>query len=172
MKKMLVILLVAMLILGMICGYGFAEAGSPAAAPAPAISLTGMIVAALAVIFDFLIAWLIEAVVPPLKRWLDSHTTKNQQQLIWDVVTRLVEAAEQTIVGKGLGRQKMDYVKFMLMDKGYEVDTDVIEAAVKEMNDRLLFGVAQAFNLSPENDPVDADDRQDDDDPENEDDAP
>ena len=46
-------------------------------------------------------------------------------------------AAEQTI-GAGLGSEKMKYVINEMWLRGIKVDTDMIEAAVKEMNDKAL----------------------------------
>ena len=160
MKKIFALLLSMMILLTIICvPYVLAEALEPPAAPSATafqtvtINLTGLIVAILVAFFEFLLAWLMKAVIPPLKKWLDSHTTKNQQQLIWNVVTRLVEAAEQTITGINQGAQKMAYVKSMLQAHGYDVETYVIEAAVKEMNDRVLYEIAHELEI--EHDVVD-----------------
>lgn len=154
MKKIFSLMLVLMFMLTVIfAAYAVAEALEPPASPAePAaaaftVNLTGLIVAILVAFFEFLLAWLLKAVIPPLKQWLDSHTTKNQQQLIWNVVKRLVEAAEQTITGLNKGEQKMAWVKSMLQAHGYSVDTYVIEAAVKEMNDRALVEIAHELDI-------------------------
>ena len=74
-------------------------------------------------------------VIPPLKEWLSAKTTTEQRGLMYTFVKELVAAAEQTIVGAGLGSEKMQYVIDGLKAKGITVDIDMIEAAVKEMND-------------------------------------
>ncbi len=168
MKKFLSILLCAMLMMTILCApYVLAEATKPPASPAaPApttytINLTGLIIAILVAFFEFLLAWLMKAVIPPLKKWLDSHTTKNQQQLVWNVVNRLVEAAEQTITGCKRGKDKMRYVLAGLREHGFSVEPYLIEAAVKEMNDRALYEIAHELNIEtaipfddpPEDDP-------------------
>lgn len=167
MKKFLSILLCAMLMLTILCApYVLAEAMEPPASPAaPApvtytVNLTGLIIAILVAFFEFLMAWLMKAVIPPLKKWLDSHTTKNQQQLIWNVVKRLVEAAEQTITGSNRGKDKMRYVLAGLREHGFSVEPYVIEAAVKEMNDRALYEIAHELSIEtaiPVDDPPEGD---------------
>ena len=102
-----------------------------------AIDLTGIIIAVVGLIFNFLIAWLGKKIVPPLKKWLEEKTTAEQRQAMWNVITKLVEAAEQ-VIGAGKGAEKLQYVKDALLAAGYSVDADLIEAAVKEMNDKAL----------------------------------
>lgn len=162
MKKFLSILLCAMLMMTILCApYVLAEAVEPPASPAApvpvtyTVNLTGLIIAILVAFFEFLLAWLLKAVIPPAKRWLDSHTTKNQQQILWNVVKRLVEAAEQTITGLNQGEQKMAFVKAALNAHGYDVDTYLIEAAVKEMNDRAIGEIAHRLEVDEDEDPVD-----------------
>lgn len=169
MKRYFAVLLCAMMLMTILCTpYALAEVLEPPASPeAPAsptftVNLTGLVIAILVAFFEFLLAWLLKAVIPPAKRWLDSHTTKNQQQILWNVVTRLVEAAEQTITGLNQGEQKMAYVKAALNAHGYDVDTYLIEAAVKEMNDRVIGEIAHRLELDEEDEPVD-DDVEDDD---------
>lgn len=164
MKKFLAILLLAMMLTVLFCTpYVLAEAlESPAspAVPAPVtytINLTGLIIAILVAFFEFLLAWLLKAVIPPAKRWLESHTTKNQQQILWNVVMRLVEAAEQTITGLNRGSDRMQYVQSRLKAHGYEVDTYLIEAAVKEMNDKMIGVLAHALELGGDDESADDD---------------
>ena len=75
-----------------------------------------------------LIAAIITAKVIP---WIKAKTTNEQQQLIAATVKTLVFAAEQ-IYGAGFGEEKFDYVQVKLLEKGFDVDRDVIEAAIKE----------------------------------------
>lgn len=154
MKKYLSILLCAMILATILCApYVLAENLEPPAtpdAPAPAtytVNLTGLIVAILVAFFEFLLAWLLKAVIPPLKSWLAVHTTEKQRRLIWDAVCKLVEAAEQIIKGPGLGERRMAYVKAGLEERGYTVDTDMIEAAVKRMNDRAAWEISHALEI-------------------------
>ena len=87
--------------------------------------------------FSFLLTWLIKAVVPPVKKWLESKTTAQQRDILTNLTRQLVLAAEQTI-GTGNGGKKLQYVCDQLKERGFTVDLDVIEASVKEMNDMLL----------------------------------
>ena len=66
---------------------------------------------------------------------------------MYTVVKELVSAAEQTIVGAGLGSEKMQYVIDGLKSKGITVDIDMIEAAVKEMNDAAEERLASVFGF-------------------------
>lgn len=145
MKKILAILLAIMLVLFMFVAEAAAESGQPTL-PVQ-IDLTKLVIAVLFFVFDFLLAWLIKAVIPPAKKWLDSHATKNQQAVLWNLVKRLVEAAEQMIVGEGRGEEKLVWVIDKLKSKGYFVDRYLIEAAVKEMNDKLLYALEDGFDV-------------------------
>ena len=106
-------------------------------APAVTVDLTGVIVAAVVLIFDLILGWVAKAYLPSLKAWLEERTTGEQQKRIYGLIEKLVLAAEQTI-GAGLGSDKMKYVINELRLRGVEVDVDMIEAAVKEMNDKAL----------------------------------
>ena len=131
-KKLLVALLIVIITISFAT---VAVAESAATSPGLQINLTGVIVSLLALLFNALLAWIAKVVVPPLKEWLTAKTTSEQRGLMYTFVKELVAAAEQTIVGAGLGGEKMQYVVDRLKEKGIEVDIDMIEAAVKEMND-------------------------------------
>lgn len=111
------------------------------------LDITGVIVSLLALLFNALLAWIAKVVVPPLKEWLAAKTTTEQRGLMYTFVKELVAAAEQTIVGAGLGSEKMQYVVDRLKEKGIEVDIDMIEAAVKEMNDAAEERLASVFGF-------------------------
>lgn len=147
MKKILSILLVmALLLCGAYFAYAIAEA--PDAAPdAPVVDLTRVIVSVLVLVFEFLLAWIAKVIVPPLREWLGVNTTERQRKLLWDAITSLVEAAEQTITGPGQGKQRLEYVIAGLMERGFAVDRDMIEAAVKQMNDKLALTMGEAFDI-------------------------
>ena len=81
-----------------------------------------------------------------MKKWLEEKTTTEQRNAMWNVIVKLVEAAEQ-VIGAGKGSEKMQYVKDALLAAGYEVDVDLIEAAVKEMNDKVLDAIEYGFSL-------------------------
>lgn len=136
MKNIGMKLFVALLIIAVAISFaGVALAENAAASGGFQINLTGVIVSLLALLFNALLAWIAKVVVPPLKEWLAAKTTSEQRGLMYSFVKELVAAAEQTIVGVGLGGEKMQYVVDRLKEKGIEVDIDMIEAAVKEMND-------------------------------------
>ena len=117
------------------------------------LDITGVVVSLLALLFNVLLAWIAKVVVPPLKEWLAAKTTTEQRGLMYTFVKELVAAAEQTIVGAGLGSKKMQYVVDRLKEKGIEVDIDMIEAAVKEMNDAAMERLISIFDsIEIEND--------------------
>lgn len=136
MKKFLAVLLTLMLLSMILCPAYIAEtATEPPAPTAPLVDLTQLVIAVLVLIFNFLLAWLLKAVIPPLRKWLDAHTSSEQQTLMWNVIMRLVEAAEQTITGYAMGQKRLEWVQTQLKARGIEVDLVLIEAAVKEMKD-------------------------------------
>jgi len=113
--------------------------------PAPLIDLTGIVLSVVRVLFYALLAWLVKVVIPPVRRWLDAKTTAEQRSLMYQVVYELVNAAEQTIIGSGRGTDKLAYVRKALREKGFDVDIDMIEAAVKQMNDEAEERMIAAF---------------------------
>ncbi|MBR3239169.1 MAG: hypothetical protein IKF99_12095 [Oscillospiraceae bacterium] len=150
MKKIFAFLL-AMMLLTVFCFTCLAETpAAPAQPTAPLVDLTSLVVAIVVLIFEGLMAWLLHAIIPPAKKWLDSHTSKNQQTVIWNVVKRMVEAAEQIITGEGKGDEKLAWVEAQLRHYGYGFDRYVIEAAVKEMNDRSLAVIAEELDIPGE----------------------
>lgn len=65
--------------------------------------------------------------------WIKAHTTAKQLALLQSTTKILVCAAEQ-LYGSGKGQEKLKYVKDELEQRGYQVDTAAIEAAVRSMN--------------------------------------
>lgn len=150
MKKIFAFLL-AMMLLTVFCFTCLAETpAAPAQPTAPLVDLTSLVVAIVVLIFEGLMAWLLHAIIPPAKKWLDSHTSKNQQTVIWNVVKRMVEAAEQIITGEGKGDEKLAWVEAQLRQRGYNIDRYAIEAAVKEMNDKSLTAIAEELGIPSE----------------------
>lgn len=88
------------------------------------IDLTDIIQAAIALI----VALITYKVIP----WIKAKTTESQQAILMATVRTLVYAAEQ-LYGAGKGEEKLEYVKQKLEEKGFDVDIDAIEAAVKEI---------------------------------------
>ena len=66
---------------------------------------------------------------------------------MWNVVKRLVEAAEQIITGEGKGDKKLAYVQEAARQHGYNIDRYLIEAAVHEMNTHVLTEVAHELDV-------------------------
>lgn len=139
--KKLFALLSALIICAMLCAPTIAESLEPVTQTAPApvvtIDLTQIVVSIIGLIFSFLLTWLIKAIIPPARKWLEARTTAEQRSMMNTLVRQLVYAAEQTI-GTGNGARKLQYVCDQLKKRGFSVDLDVIEASVKEMNDMLL----------------------------------
>lgn len=146
-KKLLVALLIVIITISFAT---VAVAESAATSPGFQINLTGVIVSLLVLLFNVLLAWIAKVVAPPLKEWLAAKTTTEQRGLMYTFVKELVAAAEQTIVGAGLGSEKMQYVIDGLKAKGITVDIDMIEAAVKEMNDAAEERLASIFGFEQE----------------------
>ena len=121
MKKILMILVSLMLM--MLVSYSMAEA-TTAYAQAPAIDLTPIFQAVLGV----LAALITQKLVP----WIQARTTAQQQEMLRAAVSVAVYAAEQ-LYGAGAGKEKLMYVKGQLAKKGYKIDIDEIEAAVREL---------------------------------------
>lgn len=88
------------------------------------IDLTYIIQAAIALI----VALITYKVIP----WIKAKTTESQQAILMATVRTLVYAAEQ-LYGAGKGKEKFAYVRQKLQEKGFDVDVDAIEAAVKEI---------------------------------------
>ena len=88
------------------------------------IDLTDIIQAAIALI----VALITYKVIP----WIKAKTTESQQAILMATVRTLVYAAEQ-LYGAGKGKEKFTYVRQKLQEKGFDVDVDAIEAAVKEV---------------------------------------
>ena len=149
MKKILIMILCAALL---ICGAFFAWAMAEGTdnAPAPLVDLTGVVVAVALAAFEFMLAWIAKVIVPPIREWLEAHTTEKEKNLLWDAVTKLVDAAEQTIRGPGQGEKRLAYVEAGLRERGFSIDTDMIEAAVKRMNDRAMAAIGEAFGVTSE----------------------
>lgn len=81
-------------------------------------------------IFQAIIALIAALVCYKLIPWIKARTTEAQQDNYKALVKTLVFAAEQ-IYGAGKGKEKLNYVKLRLAEKGFDVDVDAIEAAVR-----------------------------------------
>lgn len=152
MKKLFCLLLALLAAACLAAPFALAEAaGDAPAAPTVTVDLTALLVAICGVAFNFLVALLGKKIVPPLRKWLNEKTNAQQRESLWNVVVTLVEAAEQ-IIGKGRGDEKFEYVVNKLYQAGYSVDRDMIEAAVKQMNDGMLEVAKTAFEGYGEDD--------------------
>ena len=121
MKKVLMILVSLMLV--MFASASMAE-GTAAYIEAPAIDLTP--------IFQAFIGFLAALITHKLIPWIQARTTAQQQEMLRAAVSVAVFAAEQ-LYGAGAGKDKLMYVKGQLAKKGYKIDVDEIEAAVREL---------------------------------------
>ena len=71
MKKILAVLLAVMLLMcSAFLACALAEAAEPTPRAAPLVDLTGVVVAVVLVIFDFLLAWIARVIIPPIKKWV------------------------------------------------------------------------------------------------------
>ena len=122
MKKTLMILVSLMLV--MLISMSMADGAKASIDYSPAIDLTPLFQAAIA----FLAALVSYKLIP----WIQARTTAQQQEMLRAAVSVAVYAAEQ-LYGAGAGKEKLMYVKGQLAKKGYKVDVDEIEAAVREL---------------------------------------
>lgn len=142
MKKFLAIMLTAMLLTVFLFSC-LAETAAPG--PMFTVDVTQLVISIIGVIFSALLAWIIKAVIPPVKTWLIEHTTTEQQTRAWTMIKWLVEAAEQTIVGAAKGSERLEWVMEELKARGIKVDRALVEAAVKEMNDSAKAQIDEAI---------------------------
>ena len=122
MKKVLMIL--ASLILVMLASVSMAEGAVASIDYSPVIDLTPIFQAVLGI----LAALITHKLIP----WIQARTTAQQQEMLRAAVLVAVYAAEQ-LYGAGAGKEKLMYVKGQLAKKGYKIDIDEIESAVREM---------------------------------------
>lgn len=142
MKKMFpLFILVPTLFLGLAA----AETAAPAVHQANYIDLTELVVSALGLISSLLLAWLVKFIAPPLKKWLNTRTTAEQRTLLYQLVCQLVNASEQ-VIGCGRGSEKLAYVVSALEERGFAADSDMIESAVHEMNEKSIEKLRQALS--------------------------
>ena len=116
------------LILLLSAAAAMAETGNPPAA-LPSIDLTPL--------FQALIGVLAALVTYKFVPWIQARTTAQQQDMLRAAVSVAVYAAEQ-LYGAGKGKEKLTYVIGQLAKKGYHVDKDEIEAAVRELTVRAV----------------------------------
>ena len=122
MKKTLMILVSLMLV--MLISMSMADGAKASIDYSSAIDLKPLFQAAIA----FLAALVSYKLIP----WIQARTTAQQQEMLRAAVSVAVYAAEQ-LYGAGAGKEKLMYVKGQLAKKGYKVDVDEIEAAVREL---------------------------------------
>lgn len=122
MKKTLMILV--SLVLVMLISMSMAEGVAASIDYSPTIDLTQ--------IFQAVIGFLAALITHKLIPWIQARTTAQQQEMLRAAVSVAVYAAEQ-LYGAGAGKEKLMYVKGQLAKKGYKIDIDEIEAAVREL---------------------------------------
>lgn len=86
------------------------------------IDLTPVFQALIALIAALITCWLIP--------WIKAKTTKQQQENLYAAAKIAVYAAEQ-IFGPKTGKDKFKYARDFLISIGYNVNTDVLEAAIE-----------------------------------------
>ncbi|MBE5766187.1 MAG: holin [Clostridiales bacterium] len=83
-------------------------------------------------LFQAVIALLAALITGRLIPWIKKKVDAENMNMLAAATRTLVFAAEQ-IYGAGRGEEKLEYVISRLEKKGFTVDIDAIEAAVKEM---------------------------------------
>ena len=81
-------------------------------------------------VLEALLALLATLITVKVIPWIKARTTNEQQYKIEAAVRTAVFAAEQ-VYGAGNGREKLLYAQRYLHNKGFTVDIEDIEAAVK-----------------------------------------
>ena len=84
-------------------------------------------------IFQAVLGLIATLLTVKLLPWIKSKTSEQHQKILMMILEMLVRAAEQ-IFGEKHGDEKLEYVCSELRERGYEADTDMIEAAVWAMN--------------------------------------
>lgn len=133
MKKYFMVLVILVALVLLVTSSVMAEAIDPM--PALRVDLTPILQA--------LIGLLASLVTLKLIPWIKAKTTAQQQEMLRAAVSVAVYAAEQ-IYGAGKGKEKLLYVKGHLAQKGFHVDIDEIEAAVRDLTVAGASAAAQA----------------------------
>ena len=105
-------------------------------------------------IFQAIIALLAALVTYKLVPWIQSKTTKNQQDALITAARIAVLAAEQ-VFGSGAGQKKLAYALDALRKAGFNVDSSLaaaaIEKAVRDLN--LFYDVPEDTDIPIEHPP-------------------
>lgn len=81
-------------------------------------------------LFNAIIALMAAVITAFVIPWIKAKASVQQQEALAGLYRTLCFAAEQ-IYGSGHGEDKLAYVEAQLMDRGYTIDRDLIEATVK-----------------------------------------
>ena len=101
------------------------------------VDLTGVITSLMMLGVELILAWAAKSLLPSVRAWIAGRADAEQRKLLYELTEKLVAAAEQ-LLGSGRGREKLEYVVSGLEERGLTADTDLIEAAVREMNRKAL----------------------------------
>ena len=124
MKRYLTILFLALVAMTLIAAPAALAEVVDVTPAQPGIDLTPL--------FQALLAFLASLVTYKLIPWINARTTIQQQEKLRAAVKVAVFAAEQ-LFGAGNGKDKLMYAKGRLAEKGFKIDIDEIEAAVREL---------------------------------------
>lgn len=81
-------------------------------------------------LFNAIIALMAAVITAFVIPWIKAKASVQQQEALAGLYRTLCFAAEQ-IYGSGHGEDKLDYVEAQLMERGYTIDRNMIEATVK-----------------------------------------
>ncbi len=81
-------------------------------------------------IFQAIILLIAALITYKLIPWIKARTTSQQQANLAAAAKIAVYAAEQ-LFGSDAGQQKLDYAKNVLMAAGYDIDTEILRAAIE-----------------------------------------
>lgn len=73
----------------------------------------------------------IKALIPQIKKWVETHTTAEQRKVLVELAGQIVRAAEQ-LFGSKTGEQKLAYAMEMLEKLMPYIDADVRRAAIED----------------------------------------
>lgn len=105
-------------------------------------------------IFQALILLLAALITYKLIPWIKARTTDAQQANLTAMAKIAVYAAEQ-LYGAGQGDKKLEYARKALISAGFDVDTDVLRAAIESaVYNMPVFTVYEAGTEPLEDEPA------------------
>ena len=129
MKKKMILRAFLMMVLALLPALAMAEGTAGAAAPAPAIDWTALVVAVIGVIGTAVSALLGRVWVKYVRPWLE-------QRDLTDAAKIVVEAVE-ALLGRYCGEDKWKLALEKMQERGFNIDSDIVMDALRSAWKRL-----------------------------------